>query len=510
MLTMKENHPWMTATRYFGPAAVLETDELHDRILLSLEIDSEMTEVWAQIAIPAPLKLEQGNKVLAMGEDLDEIYVIGVLQSAPKELEKKHSLKLRGGTRAQISGLPDEQIIQIYSKKRELLFEYDEKNGKARVNMGTGDIEFISQKGNINFYAGQDILMNGKTVGITSRSQIEPLAIQILKNYPQLTIFAIADIRGNLIMAKKMSGGSIDTKVIERRDTTKQVKWIRRDRSGSVVGEESIPDDTYDARTRPWYTGAVASRSLFWTDVYIFFTDQKPGVTAAMPVIDDNGKLYGVLGADIELEELSKFFRNLSIGRNGKALIIDKQGRLVAYPQTDRMLKRIGDVLQPGMLNELGDPVLSRAYNRFKIEGHGRRILTVDKRRYLNTISSLRATVGRDWSVMIVVPEEDFIGFVKENTGRALLMTSIIVILASIMAGLLVFQGLRADRNAREILNRKQEVEDQSRAFSTLASDAAVFDPTDAESLGRGDAGCKELMPAKLISRALISIRSLI
>lgn len=328
-------------------------------------------------------------------------------------------------------------------------------------------------------------IVKDPSFGITSRAQIEPLAIQILKSYPQLSIFSIADVEGNFIMAKKMPGDAIDTKVVNRTDNSKQVKWIRRDASGRVVAEENVTDDTYDARTRPWYTGAVEARGLFWTDVYIFFTDQKPGVTAAMPVIDVNNHLRGVLGADIELEQLSVFFRNLSIGRNGRALIIDQQGRLVAYPEVDRMLKRVGGTLQPARLDELGDPVLSRAYNRFKIEGNGSRILTIDDQRYLNSVSSLRSTVVRDWSVMIVVPEEDFVGFVKENFSRALLMTSTIVILASILAGLLVFQGLRADRNAREILNRRQEVEAQSRAFSQLASDAAVFDPADAESLGR-------------------------
>jgi len=328
-------------------------------------------------------------------------------------------------------------------------------------------------------------IIEDPSFGITSRSQIEPLAIQILKNYPQLTIFSIADVQGNFLMPKKMPGGSIDTKVIDRTDNTKQVKWIRRDTSGKVVAVEKVTDDTYDARTRPWYIGAVEARGLFWTDIYIFFTDQKPGVTAAMPVIDANDQLRGVLGADIELEELSTFLNNLSLGRNGRALIIDRQGRLVAFPQADRVLKRVGDTLKPVMLDELGDPVLSRAYNRFKIEGHGHRILTVDNRRYLNSVSSLRSTVIRDWSVMIVVPEEDFVGFVKENFSRTLLMTGIIVILASVLAGLLVFQGLRADRNAQEVLSRKQEVEAQSRAFSKLASDVSIFDATDAGSLGR-------------------------
>jgi hypothetical protein len=326
-------------------------------------------------------------------------------------------------------------------------------------------------------------IVKDPSMSINSRAQIEPLAIQILKNYPQLTIFSIADAEGNFIMSKKQPDGRIDTKIIDRRGNTKEVKWIRRDLSGAVIAEEIVTNDTYDARVRPWYTGAVKTNGLYWTDVYIFFTNQKPGITAAMPVFDSDNKLQGVLGADIEIEEISTFLKNLTIGRNGKALIIEENGRLVAYHEAGRMLKKVGDTLQPLTLDELGDPVLSRAYNRFKLEGHGRRTLIVDRQRYLNSVSALPAAVVRGWSVMIVVPEDDFVGFVKENIGKSLWMAIFIMALASTLAGLLVYQGIRADRNVREVLNRKQEVEAQSQAFSTLASDAAVFDPADTESL---------------------------
>src|SRR5262249_62038585 len=54
---------------------------------------------------------------------------------------------------------------------------------------------------------------------------------------------------------------------------------------------------------------------------------------------------------------------------------------------------------------------------------------------------------------------------------------------ASLLAGLLVVQGLRADRNAQLVLERQQQLEAQSRAFSALASQATLFDPEDADSL---------------------------
>ena len=172
MLSMSENYSWITETRYLGPAHVLEIEGSNNRVCLGLEVNSEINEVWAQLAIPTPCQLSAGDKVLAMGNNIDELYIIGILDRVSEEAPVEKTLHLSGGSRAQVSGPADEQSIQIYSKKRELLFEYDEKKGKAKVNLETGDIEFVSQKGNINFYAGQDILLSGQAVGITGRSGI--------------------------------------------------------------------------------------------------------------------------------------------------------------------------------------------------------------------------------------------------------------------------------------------------------------------------------------------------
>ena len=166
-------------------------------------------------------------------------------------------------------------------------------------------------------------------------------------------------------------------------------------------------------------------------------------------------------------------------------MIIDEAGRLVASPDLARMFKKVGDNLQPARLDELGDVVLTRAFNYFRIEGYGRRTLDVDRRWYISTASSLYATVGRNWSVLIVVPEEDFVGFVRRNNRQALAMALVVVGLAALLAGLLVVQGLRADRNAQLVLDRQQQLEAQSRAFSELASQAALFDPEDVDSLVR-------------------------
>ena len=162
--------------------------------------------------------------------------------------------------------------------------------------------------------------------GIDNRSEVEALAIQILRTYPQLTAFSIAGTKGDFIMPKKMSDGSIDTKIIEISEAGRRVTWTRRDQQGKIIKVEESPDDTYDPRVRPWYVGALKDKGLHWTDIYIFFTDQSPGVTASMPVFDQDKKLRGVLGVDIKLAEVSAFLANLKIGRNGHAMIIAADG----------------------------------------------------------------------------------------------------------------------------------------------------------------------------------------
>jgi class 3 adenylate cyclase len=72
---------------------------------------------------------------------------------------------------------------------------------------------------------------------------------------------------------------------------------------------------------------------------------------------------------------------------------------------------------------------------------------------------------------------DEFIGFVVSNNRKALVMSLAIVAVATLLASLLVRQGLRADRNARLLLERQSAIARQSGAFASLASDASLFDP---------------------------------
>jgi class 3 adenylate cyclase len=312
---------------------------------------------------------------------------------------------------------------------------------------------------------------------------VEPLSIHILESNPHLATINFADPQGSFLMVRRLPDGAVHTKFMDRRGEGVETTWVRRDASGRITSTESDPADTYDPRTRPWYRGAVSSGELYWSDVYVFFTDKHPGITASLPVFDDMGKISAVYAIDIALEELSAFLGGLTIGRNGRALIIDERGVLVAYPDLDRMLKETEQGIERAHIEELGDPVLNRALDRYRVDGPGARELHVGDDRYINTATSLKPTLGRDWTLLIVAPEDDFVGFVADNNRRGLYMAVAVLALASVLTGLLVFQGLRADRNAQLVSQRSAQLEAQSHAFSGLAAQAAFFDTEDDSSV---------------------------
>jgi len=334
---------------------------------------------------------------------------------------------------------------------------------------------------------------------VTRREATEPLAIDVLRSHEQLAMFNIADRSGNFLMPKKMPDGAIDTKIIHRGGEAIDVSWVRRTPAGEVKRIERVPYDGYDPRVRPWYRGALERGGPYWTDVYIFFTDRTPGVTASAPVVDQYGDVVGVYGVDIELDELSSFLNSLKIGRRGEAIIVDEQGRLVAYPDVREMMRPDGEGgLRPASLDEVDDPVARRAYDRFRVHGLGRSDFTFEDERYLSLSSSLEGLVGRPWTVLTIVPEEDFIGFVGRNRSASLWMSLGVLAAAGAFAGLLVAQGLRADRNALLVVERQGELEAQSRAFASLSCDRGFFDATNEASLTRAT---REIATALNVSR---------
>ena len=303
----------------------------------------------------------------------------------------------------------------------------------------------------------------------------ERLAMNALARLPEVDAFYVADPSGNFTMVQRNETGGIDTKVIRNAEGQRQVMWIRRNAAGAEIAREPDPNDTYDPRTRSWYTGALETDGTFWTDPYIFFSKQIPGITASIRLSDPSGNSF-VFGVDISLKAISEFLASLEIGQRGRAVIINNHGVLITMADFGRMIQRKDGQLTPAHIDEIGDAELTAAYDRYRVEGYGHRVITVDGKRIISIVAPLPEE--RAWKIVIVVPQSDFTGFVRSNTQKMLVMSLVAIAVVAALAAFLVRQGLRTDRAARLLLDRSHTIERESTAFATLVAHSELFDPT--------------------------------
>jgi methyl-accepting chemotaxis protein len=56
--------------------------------------------------------------------------------------------------------------------------------------------------------------------------------------------------------------------------------------------------------------------------------DVNIGVVAAL--LDEQGQVYGVVGIDITLDNLTDYIENVKVGRNGYMVLLDEDGMFLA------------------------------------------------------------------------------------------------------------------------------------------------------------------------------------
>ena len=108
------------------------------------------------------------------------------------------------------------------------------------------------------------------------------------------------------------------------------------DESGRfLMTPAQIPEvhKTFDPRVRPWYRGAVQQKGTHWTNVYLFASTKKPGMTVSVPIYHKTGRLEAVCGIDIDISSFSRFLQGIHIGKQGVAYIFENtHGRMIAHP----------------------------------------------------------------------------------------------------------------------------------------------------------------------------------
>lgn len=314
--------------------------------------------------------------------------------------------------------------------------------------------------------------------------------------YPYFGLVYYGDEQGNHWLNKREQDGTIHVRVITRKDDSPASKealtrlashskateqdrqavaaglapyietyWYEQNEKGRLERGEQDTMKNYDPRLRPWYKGAQASQKLFWTDVYGWeekykgVVSRQVGITVSAPTMR-GGKLIGICGIDISLQAISNFLHDMEIMKHGQAFILNAKGETVGLPDYAEVLEKSGesgDAVRLNHISNISNPFVTASYTAirdalnltgeqpFRLEKEQVVTFAVEGQNYYGFYKPFAAELGLNWTVGVVIPEDDFLGNIKEEMHRSLLIALVsicVMILVGVVIGHMITKPL--------------------------------------------------------------------
>lgn len=263
---------------------------------------------------------------------------------------------------------------------------------------------------------------------IISNQTINHNDVQHMIDYTRLTLSVLpqaqmvywGDEQGNFVISRREPDGSLSSEVIDTRKKPAERRYIYRDTNGNVTLVKPITTFDYDPRKRPWYTSAKNVGKTVWSEAYLFYSgaEKTLGITSATPAYINN-QLVGVFGIDVKLESISRFLSKQKISENGVALIINADGKLIAYPGSKTQLKSIHEIEQPW---------LASAYQNAQHANNAAFSYLHQGVRYFAATYAVPGFERHGWKIYIVIPEDDITGPVKEANMQTLILCGVLLV----------------------------------------------------------------------------------
>ena len=105
-----------------------------------------------------------------------------------------------------------------------------------------------------------------------------------------------------------------------------------------VDSDPSIDRTNYDPRTRPWYHQSQQARRTILTKPYLDVAFNILVVTMAQPTRN------GVVGGDVSISSLVDSINDMSLPANGYAIMMHKDGTVIAYKDSRKLMGKITDI----------------------------------------------------------------------------------------------------------------------------------------------------------------------
>lgn len=107
--------------------------------------------------------------------------------------------------------------------------------------------------------------------------------------------------------------------------------YMGRENGSFVRSHPRAAPTQYDPRDRPWYTLAREHPGeIVRTAPYAAVTTADVNIGIVTALVDENADVYGVVGTDITLKNLTAYLSSFEVGHQGRILLLDQNGTILA------------------------------------------------------------------------------------------------------------------------------------------------------------------------------------
>jgi adenylate cyclase len=192
------------------------------------------------------------------------------------------------------------------------------------------------------------------------------------------------------------------------------MRRIFEDRQGDKVGQLDLWQYGYDPRRRFWYVNTMAADRPIISSPYLAFTIGAPVITVSAPL---QGKVHGVLAADLKLDNFSDFVQAQRPGEHGTVLIFDSTGSLIAHPDFAQFIGRAlthPDSHLPN-ISEINSGVAAAVWQRWRSGDRYEGDIRDDQgRNYLFRLVKIPLGEHDNARILLLADSEDFVQSVRK------------------------------------------------------------------------------------------------
>lgn len=360
---------------------------------------------------------------------------------------------------------------------------------------------------------GSTLIKNEDDISINNQSLLNYIE-HTLRIYPTISNYYIGSNKGRFLQIRRLSDkptyradpsrllpapAKFAIRLIDHSLTQPSESWYYLDNLGKIIESENISKVLYDHRQRSWYSDVAQDREFRWSSIYVFNTNKKPGITAAMPVLDDNGRLFAVTAVDINIDTFSKFLQELRIGKQGTTFIINTDGQIIAHPDPIQTVEADGDEVSMMSIQDIKDKHLNAAFQEYQQSKNNKFIFTYNGIEYIAYFKNFPKSFEHKWLIGIVVPTNDIIGPAVQ-TQKHILIISFIILMLSVL-----FIAFLAKRISQPIMQLSEQAS-QIKNFEIFESEPISSHIYEIQVLENSMAAMRQSLKtfAKFVPKALV------